>query len=456
MNLVLNKRRVGVQFDRVLGISFRHSLSSRFLLAWFIAMISSGGGVALGATVTNLSLLAARAMAVASHPRLSVAQLRAVAIKQSVTIARAPLFPMVSLNGTAVGNGGDNTRIAAGGLNNPVIYERAAVGLSFTQLLTDFGRTSQLLDAAKLEARASDTNVVATRAQLLMEVDSAFFNTLRGLGLQRVAEERLTQRQLVLENVSTLASNQLKSQLDVGFARVGVEEARLLVDQAKTEWQAAQIALASLVGIREYQSLQPADDTEFPAVPPDSTHLVLVALNQRPELIQARLERDAARHRARAEIALDYPTISAFGSGGLTPIHDEHLDQQFAAAGVNINVPVFNGGIYRARQRQTDALASAADAHVRDQEDAVIREVRVAWLEAHHAGEEVVLAQQLVQSADEARDLAKARYDQGLSSFIELSQAEFNDTTAHFTQINSRYEFLLRRDRMNYAAGMLQ
>ena len=114
----------------------------------------------------------------------------------------------------------DGTRIAAGGLNNPTILDRFAAGLAFSQLLTDFGRTGALTESASLTAasRAHDTD--ARKADVLLQVDRAYFNALRAQAVLKVAEQTVAARQLAVDQVTALADSHLKSGLDVSFAPV--------------------------------------------------------------------------------------------------------------------------------------------------------------------------------------------------------------------------------------------
>ena len=76
----------------------------------------------------------------------------------------------------SVGTADENTRLAAiGALNNPSIFDRNAEGLVLSQLITDFGRTANLTGSAKLQAQAEADNAQATREQILLAVDAAFF-----------------------------------------------------------------------------------------------------------------------------------------------------------------------------------------------------------------------------------------------------------------------------------------
>jgi outer membrane protein len=421
------------------------------LLLWLVTQTMGA------AEPRRLSLQDVRDQVLKSHPRISVAELRALAARQVVIENRAGFFPLISANATAVGNDGEaNTRIAAGGLNNPSVYERAAVGASISQLITDFGRTANLTEASKLRAQAAATNIAATRAQLLLEVDGAYFSALAARAVKTVAARTLDNRKLLLDQVSTLASNQLKSELDVRFAQVGMDEARLLASKAEKDWQAALAILAGLLGQRDPGDFTLQEEPAPERPPDDAEPLIALALRQRPELVRLRIEREAAIASARAERGLSYPTISAFGAAGVIPEHDSHFDHEYAAAGLNLNLPLFAGGQHEARRKEAELLSEAAGEALHDAEISLIREVRLAWLEAGQARERIRLTTSLLDSSNGALDLARARFEQGLSSIIELNQADLNQTAAALARASAEYEYRTRLDLLDYQTGSLR
>jgi outer membrane protein len=411
-----------------------------------------------GATATALSLPEARALALKMHPHLTVVELQALAAKEVVTETRAGFFPTLSANATAVGAGESVTRLAASGtLSNSQIYDRVGVGATVAQLITDFGRTSNLTEAAKLRTRAAEANVQTVRSQLLLAVDTAYFAALKARSVRAVASKVLANRQLLSEQIGALAKNKLKSELDVRFTEVSVAEARLLADQADSDWQSALATLSDLLGQKTRVT---ADLSEVPAspevLPSDAEPLTDLALRQRPELQRQRSERDAARDTAQAAQDSRRPTISAIGAAGVVPIRDEHFEHDYAAAGVNVNLPLFAGGLYRARQREAELQAEGADALLREQEDDVVRDVRIAWLEAGHARDRIALTASLLESASATLDLAHVRFDQGLSSIVELNQAELSQVSAEIAHTTAEYDYRVRRDILDYQTGSLR
>lgn len=403
----------------------------------------------------SLSLADARARALKSHPKISVADLRALAARQTVREAKAAYLPYVSANAAAVGAADDNTRIASSGLSVSSVQDRASVGASVVQLITDFGRTANLSKSAELRAQAESRNVQATRAQILLEVDSVYYGALQAQALLRVGEQTVKTRELLRDQVRALATNQLRSDLDVSFAEVSLEEARLLVTRWQNDLEASFAALSAVLGSREAERFI-LMETNAPAPrATESTVLVLAALRDRPELQRLRLERDAAFRFAKAEKGLVYPTLSVQGAAGINPAHDPLLNRDYAAAGIVLNVPLFAGGLYSARRQESQLRAEALEGAVRDEENNVIRDVRVACLNLANARERMTITQRLLEQAGQSLKLATARFQAGSSSMVELSQAELNQISAAIGETSARYEYFLRGSILDFQVGAL-
>jgi outer membrane protein len=327
--------------------------------------------------------------------------------------------------------------------------------LILNQLITDFGRTANLTASAKFRAKADEENAEATRAQIVLQVSAAYFSALQAQAVLRVAGQTVTTRQLLLDQTSARASSKLVSELDVGLARVSFEEGRLLQSKASNDVEAAFTSLSTLLGDRETQSFQIVEEPLPAAFPTSADALIVAALSRRPDLIRFRFEYEAALKFARAEKALHYPVISAVASAGVTPIHDSHLEDNYAAAGVNLSLPLFNGFLFSGRQKEAELKASAAAQALRDEENNAISGVRIAWLNANNALEQLHISEQLLAEARKTYTLAEARYKFGSSSFVELSQAELNEVSAEIGNARARYETQLQEQILRFQTGTI-
>jgi outer membrane protein len=442
-----------------------HASSARrqhpsFVLRHLASVIALFAGAVTAADTNSIQLLSlahAHELALKNHPQIAAADYRALAAGQVVKETRSGFFPSASLYGSAVGADSRETRIMAGGLNNPSVYDRAAEGLGVSQLITDFGRTANLTASSKLQAQAENHNAAATREQVLLQVDVNYFGALEARAVLNVAQQTLDTRQLLLDQVSLLASNKLKSELDLSFARVALEEGRLLVQRARNDADAALASLSTALGCHEFHPFQLVEQLPpMAAATNEISQLIEIALRDRPELSSLRDERDAALRFARAQRDARYPSVAAIGSVGNSPLHDDRLPDNYAAGGIQVSMPLFAGGLYTARQHEAELRAQAEAEILRAAQDNVIRDVRIAWLNLNNAEERLRITAQLLKHAAEAFNLAEARYRVGSSSIVELSQAQLALTSAQIANTNARYDVLIQEANLNYQTGAIR
>jgi outer membrane protein len=210
------------------------------------------------------------------------------------------------------------------------------------------------------------------------------------------------------------------------------------------------------LGEREQRDYLLQDEPAQTNAPADAGLLVQTALRNRPDLAQSRYARDAVEKFARAEKELNYPTVSAAGAVGVIPYHDSALRGNYAAAGLNFSMPLFEGMLFSAREKEAELRAKAATQNVRAAENDAIRDVRLAALNLNYAAERMTLTADLVASANEAFDLAQARYKVQSSSIVELSQAQLSQTQAAIEQARAKYEYQIRNAILNYQTGQLR
>lgn len=398
---------------------------------------------AQSALVQSLTIGQAEQLALRSNPRIAVSHLLALAQGQVTREVRSDELPTLTGNLTAV-EPNEGSRITAGGLNNPVLYQRAAGGVTLRQMITDFGRTHNLVGNADLRAKAEISAQKATAADITIAVDEAFYRALSAQAVLKVAKDTVAARQTTADQVSALTNAKLKSTLDQSFANVDLAQAKLLLLDAQNAHEDAIVALNALLGneqAAQYTLVDPTPSSPLPA-PDDAEPLVTLALQRRPDLESLNEESAAAKKFSSAEHDLWRPTVSALGVVGGTPVRaDQITTPWYGAVGVNVSVPLFNGFLYSARAKEADLRAGAANKQVQALRQTIARDVRTTVLEAQSNFQRITVTQQLVAQSDSAFDLAQTRYKIGLSSIVELSQAQLAQTQAQIAYANARYAY---------------
>jgi outer membrane protein len=146
----------------------------------------------------------------------------------------------------------------------------------------------------------------------------------------------------------------------------------------------------------------------------------------------------------------NYPTISALAAYGDSPVRDDRVYGPYGAVGVNIQIPIFNGFLFSAKSRETDLQARATRQRLLDLRNRISRDVRTSWLTASTAFDRVTVSEQLLAQANLALDLAQTRYKLGLSSIVELSQAQLQQTQAEIGNAEAGYQYRLALAVLRY------
>jgi outer membrane protein len=389
----------------------------------------------------QLTVQDAEMLALQNNPQISVARLLALASQQVTRQVKSAYFPTAYGSITAV-EPEPGSRISAGALNNPVIYERVAGGVTLAQLITDFGRTNNLVATAALRAKAAGMNSAATAAQIKLAVDQAFYNALQAKAELKVAEQTVNARQVVSDQITTLFNNKLRSQLDVSFANANLSQAQLLLLDAQNNYQAALSALSEILGFTGQQSYELADTDGALTAPSDAiAPLVDQAFSNRPEIAAQSYEYQASQRFRKAERDLLLPDIRVVGTVGGVPTGAPELDTWYGAVGVNVNVPIFNGFLYPARAKEAALRSQAESERLRDLKDHIANDVRTSWLNTQTAYRRIAVTQQFVDQTTMAVDLSQTRYKLGLASIVELSQAQLQQTEAQIQFTAAKYQY---------------
>jgi outer membrane protein len=402
---------------------------------------------------TPLTLQQAEAIGLKNNPQISVGKLRALEAQQFVRETRSALLPTAYLSLTGV-DSKPGSRIAAGGLNNPIVFPRAAGGATVTQLVTDFGRATNLLSSSEFRAKAEDKNAAATTADIILAVDQAFYNSLETGELVKVAQQTVEARQILVDKVKALTDAKLRSDLDLSFAKVDLARAKLLLLEAQNNYQTALAALSAILGYEDEQDFQLVESTDQLTPPAsDVQPLILQALRQRPEVASLQYQVESAQKNSNAEHDLWRPTVNALGVVGQAPVRDVQIPSWYGAVGVNINIPVFNGFLYNARAKTADLQIEVARQKLLALRNNVARDVRISWQDTQRAYERLSVTQQLLEEASLALDLAQRRYNLGLGSIVEFSQAELGKTEADIADTDAKYQYRLTEIVLAYTMG---
>ncbi len=209
----------------------------------------------------------AEQLALKNNPRVSVSQLLALAQHQGVREARAAELPTANAAITAE-KALDGSRISAASLTASRLFTHAGAGGDFTQLITDFGRTHNLVLTQKLQEQAAKANQQATREEIVLAADQAFYDALTAQSVLKVARQTVNTRQATQSQVNQMTQNKLKSTLDLSFANVNLSQSKLLQLDAQNNADATMATLDAVLGLDHPVTYQLVEEATAINAPP--------------------------------------------------------------------------------------------------------------------------------------------------------------------------------------------
>ncbi|HEV8584349.1 MAG TPA: TolC family protein [Methylomirabilota bacterium] len=350
--------------------------------------------------------------------------------------ALSPLYPQVtgtftaaySKNATTSAIPTTSTRRVTTYTESPM--DPTVARISISQLLFDFGKTLASTEAARKLADIALEDTELQRQLVTQTVKEAFTNINFAVRLIQVQQQAVDRAELNLRSARGFFEVGTRPKSDVARAEVDVANARVDLIRARNAERLARVALVTAMGLPATTPVQIQDNLVYQAVMLDRTRLGEEALRYRPEYRQVRLNADAADARLRRSFRDFFPDITGGGFYGATR---GDLNEAWEI-NLNLNWSIFDGGNRIARYREARASLDAAVARVKASELDLSREVEQSVNNVTEAEERIQAAQVAVVSAQENFRLAQGRFDAGVGTILELTDAQLALTQAQNTE----------------------
>ncbi len=334
----------------------------------------------------------------------------------------------------------------------PIDSGTATVSLS--QVIDVSGVVRTATDAASLYSRIASLDVQRTRNEIVLQVKQAFYDVLRAQELVKVAEEALqnaeTRRKLAQASVDAGVS----PKLDVMRAEAAVAAAQQAVIAARNALQLTKAAFNNVLGRRvdEPVELLPADEPEPETA--DFNQYLQEAISKRPEMIQANLGVSLAEKQVTAAKRDQLPSVVVRGQWdfNLKTSTFQPRESSFTTIAA-LQFKIWDSGQTQGRIDQARADVDKAKITIENVREGIALEVRNAYLSLQEAREKVSAAEKGLQAATESLRVARLRYEAGVSTQLELSDAELAYTQAEQNLVNARYDLRVAWARLEKAMG---
>ncbi|MGE0494513.1 MAG: TolC family protein [Vulcanimicrobiota bacterium] len=406
---------------------FGLACSSLTVVRWLLVILL------LSAPVCADTLVEAVARALAVSPRIDEARARVDEATFAIDEALAPGRPQLGMNASYTHL---DPTVTVPFANLEISAEHNyLVALRLQQTLADFGRVHYANQAAEQHRQASQFELEESRLGLAQETALVFLQTLLAEQAVTVARDELVSRGVQLEVARQRLETGAVARFDVIRSQAEVAAARQRLLAAENGHRLAQARLASLTG----GPLAPAELANLPAPPAGLEQAIELALN-RPALAGVRAEVEAARARVGLAESGDNPRVSLQteylrrNATGFSP------DHQWTVM-VQLEVPLFDGGLTEARAAQAGSRLDQLEARLREAERLTRLEAEDAFLALGSRWLQLEASREKLEQASEARRISVLRYRHGLGTLVELLDAEASLTAARVDASRARYDY---------------
>jgi outer membrane protein len=339
------------------------------------------------------------------------------------------------------------------GVSSVVRSDNFSTAIQGRWLLFDFGKTWAVVDEAKAGLKLNEAELERVRELVVLNVKTAYYQLLQARRLVGVADAQVSRAELNLRSAQGFFEVGTKPKSDVTKAEVEVANARVAQIRARNAVRLAETNLANSLGLEATTPVQVEDILGFEPVPLDAPLLLSEALNKRPELVQAVARVDTAQSQLNGARARFLPDLNATGSyGGSTsdfPLHETW------SIGVTLSWNLFEGLFSVYRVRETAALLEAARANYDTLELQVRLEVEQAYIAVIEAAERIGATQKALESAQENLRLAQGRYDAGVGTILDLTDAQLALTNAEADLVRALTDHKVGLANLDRAVGRL-
>jgi HAE1 family hydrophobic/amphiphilic exporter-1 len=332
-----------------------------------------------------------------------------------------------------------------------------AFDLTLEQPVVDLSLGSALR-AARHGSAASEASYERALSNVALETREAYYFVLLADADVRVATNALDLARRRLEQVQLFFDVGTAAEFDLLTARVAVEGARPDLIRSENALRLANHDLNRVTGVPFPTAIELADSLSYEPVAIGLDEAVATALEGRPDLIAERETVALSRELVSVQRAETYPSISLFlnlnrrsSSEELWP--EDRDFTQSASAALALDIPIFDGRRTQGRTLQARADYVAAVERMHGLERDVELQVLDAWQSVQAAAEAVSATSATVELAQRAYDIATVRFRNGLSTQLELDEAEQDLIEAQSNAAEALYSHMVTRALLVHAMG---
>lgn len=342
-----------------------------------------------------------------------------------------------------------------------------SVRMTAKQPIYDFGRTEKALDSKRKLIKASEMALESTEEDVIFNVHSAYYNYVLAQQIVRINEERVAQSNKHLDRAKGFFEVGKLPESEVSKAELEVANSELQFIDAKGKSRLAKVSLNSAMGITEISDdptdYRTAKDVAYEPFNANLQEAINDALATRKEVKASELKIQAWRSALSSAKSQYFPIISA--SGGTAPYIIQTVDENGLTTdkfklgwniGLNFAFPIFQGLTVRAEIAEAMGGIRIATSQSNVTKQKIVQEVQEKYFSVKVAEERYKASEKIIVQSERNLRLAEGRFDTGVGSAIEVTDANFSLANAKIDRTTALYNYLIELSRYRRSTGTIR
>jgi len=379
------------------------------------AMTTAATPTGGAATAQRLTLDQCIEITLKRNPSLTAAESTMNAAGTRVGQAQSAYYPQVNLSGnySKFSPYTDPTNASQD------LYQGTA---TLTQNIYDFGKTPSQVRIQRLGHDASREDRRTVFSQVIFNVKQAYYTLLQAGKNLDVAIDTLKLTQDQLDQAKGFFEAGVKSKYDVTSAEVNLSNARLARIRAENAVQIAKVTLKNAMGAPDLPDFSIEDTLAFQKNLLTFEESIQMAYTNRPDLRSVLAKKEASKESISLARTGYYPTLT--GNASMTRADSDYPPEKSGwSAGVTLNIPLFSGFLTSNQVKEAKENLNVQKANEETLRQSILLDVQQSYLNLRALEDGVVVAELTVGQAQENYEIVNGRYNAGVGSPLDVSNA---------------------------------
>ncbi|MFP3868103.1 MAG: TolC family protein [Desulfobacteraceae bacterium] len=415
----------------------------------------------------QLALKEAIDVALKNHPAIIEFREKTQAAKAQIGIAQSNYFPQIRYSseydyGTLFGGAttdfdttflstpsgtGSFSLPSRGGGPSDYFSHR----FTLNQLLYDFGKTPGQVAESKANYQATNYDYANTRQQVVLNAKTSYFGYLATKRAVEVSEKNVELNQELVRQAQGFYRAGIRARIDVAKAEANLYDAESALIEAKNAFKISKVTLMNALGLKTWPYTDLKDILDVQPIPISLEEARKLAFQRRPELLKNLSQQQSSQAAVQVAQSGYLPTLSASG------IHSwrgsDYPLREGWTVGVGITFPLFEGLSTVNDVRRAKSTLRSVEANEQVIRQDITKEVEESYLDLVAAAEKIRARAKALESAQENLRLARGRYQAGIGSIIEVTDAQVQFFDSELNHIRSLYDHKVARAQLEKVIG---